>query len=314
MTRRGVLGLAAGAAGAATVAAAPSLTRPRGAARRDVTTIVLVAGANGSAGGDAELTLRGHRTVGVELPGHSPGSGQFRRSYQAPQNLAALSTEWSPMAGVTLDDYAEAAVAVVRRAADLGPVVVWGGSMGGATVNRVANEVPRLIERLIYSSAFCCTALPTMADYLQLPEAAESRILELGGAAVGDPAVIGATRTNFRTSDLKVLAKLKQVLCAGATDAEFLTMLNGMHPDESLEVPMADARGHKDTWGSIPRTYIRHTRDQMIPLALQDRMIADADRLTPRNRFDVRSVATSHAADAAGWRASIEIVDELSRR
>ncbi|MGK5682839.1 alpha/beta hydrolase [Actinoplanes sp. URMC 104] len=311
LTRRGLLGAAAGAA---VVAATPSAARASIPAHRPVTTFVLVTGANGASGGDAELTLRGHRTVGVELPGHGLGAGQFRRSYQAPQNLAALATERSPMAGVTLDDYVEATVAVVRRAAELGPVILWGGSMGGATVSRTANEVPRLIHRLVYSSAFCCVDLPTMGHYLQTPEAAGTMILELGGASLADPAVIGATRTNFRTNDLKVLTKMKQALCADSTDGEFLTMLNGMQPDESTQIPVADARGHRDTWGTIPRTYIRHTRDRMIPLALQDRMIAEADRLTPGNRFDVRSVATAHAANAAAWAASVDILDELARR
>ncbi|MCM4077519.1 alpha/beta hydrolase [Paractinoplanes hotanensis] len=311
MTRRGLLGAAAGAAAViATPAAAPAEGR-RG---RAVTTFVLVTGANGASSGDAELTLRGHRTVGVELPGHGAAAGQFRRSYQAPQDLAALATERSPMAGITLDDYVAATVTVVRRAARLGPVILWGGSMGGATVSRVANEVPRLISRLVYSSAFCCVDLPAIGDYLQTPEAAGTLILELGGASLADPAVIGATRTNFRTNDATVLAKMKEALCADATEAEFMAMLNASQPDESTQVPLADARGHKDTWGTIPRTYIRHTRDRLIPLPLQDRMIAEADRLTPHNRFDVRSVATSHAADGAGWAASVEILDELARR
>ncbi len=82
--------------------------------------------------------------------------------------------------------------------------------------------------------------------------------------------------------------------------------------DESLQVPQDEARGQAATWGRIPRTYIRHTRDVCIPPALQDRMIAEADRLTPRNRFDVRSVPATHMADAAGWAASVEIVDELA--
>ncbi|WP_250006241.1 alpha/beta hydrolase [Actinoplanes sp. M2I2] len=311
MTRRGLLGAAAGAAA---VTATPAVARGSRPPRREVTTFVLVTGANGAPTGDAELTLRGHRTVGVELPGHGVGAGQFRRSYQAPQDLAALATEPSPMAGITLDDYVAATVAVVRRAARLGPVILWGGSMGGATVSRVANEVPGLISRLVYSSAFCCVDLPTVGDYLQTPEAAGTLILGLGGASVGDPRVIGATRTNFRTNDPAVLAKLKEALCADATEAEFMSMLNGSHPDESSQVPLADARGHKKTWGTIPRTYIRHTRDRMIPLPLQDRMIAEADRLTPANTFDVRSVATSHAADQAGWAASVDILDELARR
>jgi pimeloyl-ACP methyl ester carboxylesterase len=309
ITRRGLLGAAAGATVAvATPAAAPARRR----AARPVTTFVLVAGANGGPGGDAELTLRGHRTVGVEFPGHGAGAGQFRRSYQAPQDLAALATEPSPMAGVTLDDFAEATLAVVRRAARNGPVVLWGGSMGGATVSRVANEAPRLIDRLVYSSAFCCVDLPTVGAYLATPEAAGTLLFDLAGAALADPAVIGATRTNYRTADPQVLARLKEALSADATDAEFLTMLNGLQPDESAQVPLDEARGHRDTWGRIPRTYIRYTRDRCIPLALQDRMIAEADALTPGNRFDVRSVATSHAPDPRGWAQIIDILDGLA--
>ena len=308
LTRRGVLG------GAAALTSAAAMVGAEGhPGRRGITTIVIVTGANGGAGGDGELTLRGHRTVGVELPGHGIGDGQFRLAYQCPQNMAALATERSPMAGITLDDYAEAAVATVRRAARNGPVVLWGGSMGGATVNRVANEVPELIERLVYSSAFCCVDLPSPAAYLMEPEAADSMILELGGAGVGDPAVIGATRTNFRTADPQVLAKLKEALCADATDAEFLAMLNTMQPDESTQVPLDNAQGHRETWGRIPRTYIRHTRDRMIPLALQDRFIREADRLTPRNRFDVRSIATSHMPDPRGWASTVDILDRLAR-
>jgi pimeloyl-ACP methyl ester carboxylesterase len=303
--RRQVLQGAALTAVAAVGGSAPQLTSRRGR----VTTYVIVAGANGGPGGDAELTLRGHRTVGVSLPGRG---GQFRRSYQAPQDLRALATEPSPMAGITLDDYVEQTIAVVRRAARHGPVVLWGGSMGGATLNRVGNEIPHLIDRLVYSSAFCCTALPTCADYLTTPEAAGSMLMELAPAALADPAVIGGTRTNWRTADPKVLDLLHRALQEGSPETEFLAMLNTMDPDESAQVPLDDARGHRGTWGRIPRTYIRHTRDRCLPLALQDLMIAEADALTPDNRFDVRSVPTTHAPDAAGWAATVEILDQLS--
>ena len=217
------------------------------------------------------------------------------------------------MAGITLDDYVEATVAVVRRAASHGPVILWGGSMGGATLSRVGNEIPGLIDRLVYSSAFCCVDLPSAGAYLTTPEAAGSMLMELTPAALADPAVIGGTRTNWRTGDPEVLALLREALCARATETEFLAMLNTMQPDESAQVPLDEARGHRATWGRIPRTYIRHTEDRCIPPALQDRMIAEADRLTPDNRFDVRSVATSHAPHAAGWAATVDLLDRLAR-
>ena len=41
-------------------------------------------------------------------------------------------------------------------------------------------------------------------------------------------------------------------------------------------------------------------------------MIAEADALTPGNRFDVRLVATSHAPDSAAWSQMIDILDGLA--
>ena len=49
----------------------------------------------------------------------------------------------------------------------------------------------------------------------------------------------------------------------------------------------------------MPRTFVRTTQDQTIPLALQDRMIAEADELTPGNRFDVHSLASGHSPFAS---------------
>ncbi|MGW2158261.1 alpha/beta fold hydrolase [Nonomuraea sp. NPDC001699] len=276
-----------------------------------VTTFVFVTGAGGVAQGDPELTLRGHRTVGVELPGHLPAE-QFSRAYQAPQDLAALATAPSPVSGVTLDDYVEATVNVVRRVAAYGPVVLVGGSLGGAAVTKAADEVPHLLDRLVYDTAFCCTRLRSPAEYLETPEAATSLAKGLVAGLIGDPTALMAVRMNWRTSDPAFLAAAKEAFMAEAADGEFLALLNTLLPDESLLVSAADARGRTDAWGRVPRTYIRHTRDRMIPLALQDRMIREADAATPGNRFEVRTVDTGHAATAAEYRRISEILDALA--
>jgi len=57
---------------------------------------------------------------------------------------------------------------------------------------------------------------------------------------------------------------------------------------------MSEARGEAHTWGRIPRTYVRFTRDRLVPPALQDRFIREADHLTQHNPTDVRSVAAPH--------------------
>ena len=60
--------------------------------------------------------------------------------------------------------------ATVRTVAEFGPtVILYGGSMGGATLNRVGNAVPHLIDRIVYDTAFCCVDLACPEDYLTTP-------------------------------------------------------------------------------------------------------------------------------------------------
>ena len=44
---------------------------------------------------------------------------------------------------------------------------------------------------------------------------------------------------------------------------------------------------------------MRTTQDNTIPLALQDRMIAEADAATPGNRFAVHTLASGHSPFAS---------------
>lgn len=297
------------ATGALTLAAGGPSAQAGG--RRGTTTFVIVTGASGTPGGIDALALRGYRTVGVALPGHGATDGQFAGDYQCPQDPVSLATRPSPMAGVGLDAYTEAAVQVVRTVAEYGPVVLYGGSMGGATLNRVGNAVPHLIDRIVYDTAFCCVDLACPEDYLMTPEGSTTLAGNLAAVVVADPSVIGAVRANYRTADPDVLASLREALMADADDAEFYSMLAYLQPDESLTVGRENSQVRKETWGRIPRTYIRRTADRLIPVALQDRMIAEADRLTPRNRFDVHTVDAPHAATSEQFRRIVDILDRL---
>ena len=301
---------AAAVAGGLTLAGVGTTAQAR-SRKGGTTTFVIVTGASGTPGGIDALSLRGHRTVGVDLPGHRATDAQFALDYQCPQDPASLATRPSPMAGIGLDAYAEAAVRTVRTVAEFGPVVLYGGSMGGATLNRVGNAVPHLIDRIVYDTAFCCVDLACPEDYLTTPEGSTTLAGTLAALVVADPAVIGAVRANYRTADPEALAALKRALMADAGDAEFHTVLAHLQPDESLTVGREDSRVQAETWGRIPRTYIRHTADRMIPLALQDRMITEADRLTPHNRFDVHTVNAGHAATAEQFRQIVDVLDRL---
>jgi pimeloyl-ACP methyl ester carboxylesterase len=231
--------------------------------------------------------------VAVDLPGHGT-EGFFPRSYQAPQDVEGLATEPSPLAKLTIDDYVERVVDVVRRARRHGPVILAGASQGGVTVSRVGNAVPELLDRVVYLAAYCCVDLPNMTAYLETPENRESLLPNVVRAMVADPAVLGVARINWRSADPSVIDGIRQCLAGDFTDEAVGRLLNLLEPDEPVGIPLAEARGEAHTWGRIPRTYVRFTRDRLIPPALQDRFVAEADRLTPGNPTDVRSVAAPH--------------------
>lgn len=240
-----------------------------------------------------ELAFRGHRSLALDLPGHGFDAA-LPLSYQAPQDLAAFAAARSHLADITLQDNVEHVVAALHRVAPYGPVILIGISMGGLTLTGVGNTAPELVSRLVYLTAFCCVELSSILAYMQTPEAATSLLATIPG--VGDPIRTGATRINHRSADPEYLQAFKAAIMAEVTDEQFRTVVNyGMQPDESIQVGSADAQVDARTWGTIPRTYIRATLDRAIPLPLQDRMINEADALTPDNKFDVYSVDASHA-------------------
>lgn len=254
-----------------------------------------------------ELAFRGHRSLALDLPGHGLDSA-LPLSYQAPQDLATFAAARSHLADITFQDNVEHVVAALRRVAPYGPVVLVGASMGGITLTGVGNTAPELVSRLVYLTAFCCVELPSIPAYLQTPEAATSLLATI--PSVGDPTSTGAARTNHRSADPEYLQAAKAALMAEGTDEQFRTAINyGLQPDESIQVVFADAQVDARTWGTIPRTYIRATLDRALPLPLQDRMINEADALTPDNKFDVYSVDASHMGTLL--RAS-EIADILT--
>ncbi|MER7550636.1 MULTISPECIES: alpha/beta fold hydrolase [Streptomyces] len=240
----------------------------------------------------AELGLLGHRSVAVDLPGHGFGATS-PASYQAPQDLDALATEPGGIKGVTLADNAARVIEVLERAKRNGPTVLVSHSRGGATATAVANARPDLIDRIVYVSAWCPVDLD-VGDYYAEPEMADVDAGALSLALVGNPAELGLLRVNFRTADPAALAAFKHAFAADLTDDEFRVFLNTFQCDENLDAGTYADRAQAATWGRIPRTYVRLADDTSLPPALQDRMIREADALTPDNPFDVRTLAGSH--------------------
>jgi pimeloyl-ACP methyl ester carboxylesterase len=117
-----------------------------------------------------ELALLGHRSLAVDLPGHGLDA-QYPAAYQAPQDLEAWAAEPSTLAKVSLRDNADLVVDTVRRLAVHGPVVLVGASLGGTAVSVAGNEVPELIDRLVYLSAWPSSPAPILSSTSASPSA-----------------------------------------------------------------------------------------------------------------------------------------------
>lgn len=294
----------AGGLGASRAAAEP---------RRGPTTYVLVHGTH-SAGAfwmpiARELTLRGHRVVMVDQPGQ--GAEAFvPESYQR-QDLKAMAVEPSPLEGLGLDDYEARVTGIVRRAARNGPVVLVGHSLGGVSVSRVGDAVPHLLHHICYMAAFCPSrALPTADACTAAPENANAvSPVEL---MVGDQDQLGVLRLNFRTGDGRELALLKEMSCADYPNADFRRFMAGMQTDEPIAAYAGRAVGRADSWGRVPRTYLRFGKDRTIATALQDRMVAEADALTPGNRFRVHNFPEASHVGPLDLAPIAEVLDTLA--
>ncbi|GAA2095337.1 alpha/beta hydrolase [Streptomyces albiaxialis] len=258
----------------------------------------------------AELGLLGHRSVAVDLPGHG-FAATYPPAYQAPQDLAALATAPGAIKDVTLADNAAYLNGVLERAKRNGPVIVVGHSRAGITLTAAANARPDLFDRLVYVSAWCPVALD-VNDYYAEPEMASVDVAALAPAMAGNPAELGHLRTNFRTADPAALAAVKEAFLGDATDEEFLTFLNTFQPDENLDAGTSADRARADTWGTVPRTFVRLDGDASMPLAMQDRLIREGDELTPDNPYDVRTLKSSHLKWLIDVEPSARVLGELA--
>ncbi|MFK0255201.1 alpha/beta fold hydrolase [Streptomyces sp. NPDC090445] len=151
---------------------------------------------------------------------------------------------------MTLKDYADHVEAVVRRARCNGPVVLVGQSLGGATVNAVANRIPELIDHLVCASAFCPAQRKTVLELMTTPEAATSMLFRM--TSVPTPPEPGLNRVNWRSNDPAFFAACKEALGLDYTDAEVRALMNTLEPDEAASISVSDARGLPESWGAHP--------------------------------------------------------------
>jgi len=307
---RAVIGTAAGTS---TLAAAGGVRAQ--ARRRDRPTFVFVHGAWHGGWCWSEvvrlLAERGYPAIALDLPGHGITARLPQAYLQQPQNPAALANEVSPLASLTLNDYRDHTLKILRGLADDndGRVILVGHSLGGATLSAVGEAAPELVKRLVYLTAFVPVVFNNVLAYLQQPNFASSQVPPL---FVADPAVVGCARINHHSADPAYVAADKSAFYGDVPTPAFQAIANLLTPDEPIQAFTTPAVVTPQRWGRLPRTFIRCTEDQAIPIVVQDQMISDADDFTPKNRFQQKTLHTSHSAFAAAPQALTDLLISLA--
>ena len=157
-----------------------------------------------------------------------------------------------------------------------------------------AEARPDLIDRLVYLIAY--VPVPDLPNAVALASLPEGQSSISGAILIGDLRITGAQRINPRDADPDYVEKGRQALYNDVSTEEYLRYIVYCNPDLPLAVVFDDAQGTADRWGGISRTFIRCTEDHTVPLMLQDRMISEANAVTPNNKFEIHTLPSSHSS------------------
>lgn len=240
------------------------------------------------------LAGRGAASVAVDLPGHG-FDAPLPTGYLLP-GQPGLLTEKSQLAGVTVDDCAEAVLNVLRQVRHHRTVVLVAHSAGGGPASLAAERAPELVDRIVYLSAFVPGGRPRFLDYLGSPENATALGRNLN---LGDPEALGAVRINPLSTAPAYLDELRETHYHDTPLDRFDRWRSVLTPDLPLAIPTAPVNLTAARWGRIPRTFLRCAEDRALAPATQDLMIAEADRAFPGNPFTVHTLPGSHSPFAA---------------
>jgi pimeloyl-ACP methyl ester carboxylesterase len=237
------------------------------------------------------LAAAGHPVLAIDLPGHglqAPVPDAYRT-----QDLDALATAASPLAGLSAADCSEPAVQAVRALhAAFGPVVVVGHSLAGVTLGHVGEAVPDLIARLVYLAALAPAPGRTVFEDAATPAFSDSLFLAL---PIGDPGSTGAVRINWNSPDAGYRSTARQCFYGDVPDdtADAATRL--LSPDAPVRLYSDPAQPTAERWGTVPRTWIRCTLDRAVPVAAQDASIGRLDAVAPGTPFEQHTLETGHS-------------------
>jgi pimeloyl-ACP methyl ester carboxylesterase len=234
----------------------------------------------------------GHGVTATDLPAHGPSAGCPSSYFHRPLSLQRFATERCSMPQLSVANLAASLTEVINNLPTQTRIILMGHSVGGAIVSAVAETVPERVSHVVYLCGFMPASGMSLLDYIVSAEDGESAAPAL---LLANPTAVGAFRIDPRSTDTMYQEQLKSAFAGDASADDWCTALNRLVPDEPVrhfEEP-SDTTGAR--WGAIPRTYIKCTADRIVPTALQDRFIREADEFTPRNKTTVHTLATGHS-------------------
>ncbi len=239
------------------------------------------------------LRADGFRVGTPDLPGHGMHARYPTSYFTAGQT--GFDTEPSPLQQVRLDDAAQVVITALEQAQGRVKPILVGHSLGGSVITRAAELAPQLVGQLVYLSAFLPTRQPSPAALYALPEARTPYDVPI---TIGDAGHIGAVRFNPRGS-IEYLRLLQSVFYQDVSEERFLPFASALSPDLPMNLWVEEPRATTSRWGRLKRIYIHCTQDRAIAMALQRRMVADADALAPRTRTQILEIDSSHSPFAS---------------
>jgi pimeloyl-ACP methyl ester carboxylesterase len=175
-------------------------------------------------------------------------------------DLPGSGADNTPVFDVTLDAYVERIEGELSGSDK--PTILVGHGLGGVVATQVAARRPERVARIVYLTAFLPHDGQSTIDLMRLPEGAEDQV-QANLTIEGAPAV-GVL------SD-KALARALYN-CAGRGQLDWALERVRSQPLAPLMEPVVLGDNAPDP---AQRVYIHCLRDHAIPLALQQRMVAE---------------------------------------
>ncbi|MEO8444150.1 MAG: alpha/beta fold hydrolase [Gammaproteobacteria bacterium] len=215
------------------------------------------------------LRARGHEVLAPDLPGHGSDRGD--------------------PGAQTLATYARKVGDVVRASG--GDVVLVGHSLGGLVISAVAEEMPEQLRRLVYVTAF----LPRDGDSL----------VRICSADPDNP----LNAASLRTPDGKCVtvdpARLEELFYADCPSDNLAFAAAHVGP-EPIAAMFQAVQVTAERFGRVPRAYVHCSRDVVLPLFLQEQMVA----ASPCEK--VLTLPTGHSPFFAAPKQLAEQLDTLT--